>query len=384
MVTIITLDIILLFTNIDYYFDIIEFITNCSIFNRSDLLSLCSDSFTVGLLGKISIPVSTNATIISQTQKDEFIENLRIHAVKFYQDAKLDQDQILSENKGKSGIYLWYNRINGHFYVGQSKKLGDNRSGRLINYYKKSYLSSSKRGDSLIRKALLKYGHENFCLIILEYCSIDLLDSREQHWINFLNPYYNILKFVKSSRGYKHTEAAINKMRGPRPNLKLTPEHLAKIGSLAKNRIYDLAFRVAVSKRFGFTVYVYDKLGKLLNTFSSIIKFKEAYGIKFHHKTIYKKISQGILINGLKVSFSPISSLDLQATSIVSIANSKVKARQIQLTNIVDPNLSKALSSISAAAAYIKEVDGKCDRSTIRKYINSDKLYHNIWKLDEI
>ena len=78
-------------------------------------------------------------------------------------------------------------------------------------------------------------------------------------------------------------------MRGPRPNLKLTPEHLCKIGSLAKNCIYDLAFRDAVSKRFGFTVYVYDKLGKLLNTFSSIIKFKEAYGIKFHHKTIYKK-----------------------------------------------------------------------------------------------
>ena len=98
MVTIITLDIILLFINIDYYFDIIEFINNCSIFNRSYLLSLCSDSFTVGLLmlGKISLPVSTNATIISGTQKDEFIENLRIHAVKFYQDAKLDQDKILS------------------------------------------------------------------------------------------------------------------------------------------------------------------------------------------------------------------------------------------------------------------------------------------------
>ena len=98
MVTIITLDIILLFINIDYYFDIIEFINNCSILNRSYLFSLCSDSFTVGwlMLGKFSIPVSTNATIISGTQKDEFIKNLRIHAVKFYQDAKLDQDKILS------------------------------------------------------------------------------------------------------------------------------------------------------------------------------------------------------------------------------------------------------------------------------------------------
>ena len=60
----------------------------------------------------------------------------------------------------------------------------------------------------------------------------------------------------------------------------------------------------------------------------------------------------GKLINGLKVSFLPISSLDLQATSIVSTANSKVKARKFQLTNIVDPNLSKTLSSISAAAAF--------------------------------
>jgi hypothetical protein len=164
MVTIVTLDIIILFTYVDSYFNIIEFITNCSILNKSDLFSLCSDSFIVGwlMLEGMSIPVSTNATIILGAQKDELIKNLRIHTVKFYQDAKLDQDKILSENKDKSGIYLWYNRINGHSYVGQSRNLGENRSGRLIHYYKKSYLSSSKRGDSLIRKALLKYGHENF------------------------------------------------------------------------------------------------------------------------------------------------------------------------------------------------------------------------------
>ena len=98
MVIFVTLGIILLFTCLDSYFNIIEFITNCSILDKSDLFSLCSDSFTVGwlMLGKFSIPVSTNATIISGTQKDEFIKNLRIHAVKFYQDAKLDQDKILS------------------------------------------------------------------------------------------------------------------------------------------------------------------------------------------------------------------------------------------------------------------------------------------------
>ena len=219
MVIFVTLDIILLFTCVDSYFNIIEFITNCSILDKSDLFSLCSDSLIIGwlMLDGAGTPICTNVSFGAQI--DEVIKNLRIHPAKFYQDAKLDQDKILSENKGKSGIYLWYNRINGHTYVGQSKNLGDNRSGRLINYYKQSYLSSSKRGDSLIRKALLKYGHKNFCLIILEYCSIELLDSQEQYWIDLLNPYYNILKFVKSSRGYKHTEAALNKMRGPRPKI---------------------------------------------------------------------------------------------------------------------------------------------------------------------
>nr|YP_009926608.1 hypothetical protein [Wolfiporia cocos]QNH92665.1 hypothetical protein [Wolfiporia cocos] len=173
-------------------------------------------------------------------------------------------------------------------------------------------------------------------------------------------------------------------MRGPRPNYKLTPEHLAKLVSLTKNRVYDKSFRDAISNRFGFAVYVYDKLGKLLNTYPSVIQFKEAYGIKLHHNTIYKRISQGILINGLIVSFTPISSLDDQSTSIVSAINNKLRARQIQLTNVVNPDLSKTLSSIGATAAYIKELDGKCDKGTMRKFINSDKLYHNTWKLHEI
>lgn len=99
----------------------------------------------------------------------------------------------MSLNNNKSGIYLWYNRINGHSYVGQSKNLGDTKSGRLVNYYKQSYLNS-KRGDSLIRRALLKYGHENFSLIILEYCSIESLDNREQYWINCFRP---LLQYIK-------------------------------------------------------------------------------------------------------------------------------------------------------------------------------------------
>ena len=102
---------------------------------------------------------------------------------------------------------------------------------------------------------------------------------------------------------------------------------------LAKNCIYDLAFRDAVSKRFGFTVYVYDKLGKLLNTFSSIIKFKQDNGIKLHHKTIYNYISQGKLVNGLRVKLAPLQEPDKQLSTIVPIESNNLKPIKNQWTH---------------------------------------------------
>ena len=89
---------------------------------------------------------------------------------------------------------------------------------------------------------------------------------------HLLEPYYNILKLVKSSRGYKHTDKSLSQMIGPWPNFKPKPE--SKLGFLAKNRIYDKTFRNAISERLGFTVYVYDTNGKLIDTYPSITKFK--------------------------------------------------------------------------------------------------------------
>ena len=139
----------------------------------------------------------------------------------------------------------------------------------------------------------MKYGHANFSVAILEYCEPELLDFREQYWIDFLEPEYNILKFSNSSRGYKHTPESINKMIGPRPNFKPSPEHLEKIGELSRKRLYDKNFRDNISERLGKTVYVYDRAGKKVNTYTSIIRLKKAYGLSMHHKTLYKRISQG-------------------------------------------------------------------------------------------
>ncbi len=76
---------------------------------------------------------------------------------------------IKLENLGKSGIYIWTNLTNGKSYVGSGKELGHTKKGRLSRYFWNSRLKKVGN-NSIIDKALLKYGHNNFILGILEYC----------------------------------------------------------------------------------------------------------------------------------------------------------------------------------------------------------------------
>jgi len=48
---------------------------------------------------------------------------LSLSPVLFYSNADTQKHLILSENKEKSGIYLWTNLINGQRYVGSSNNL---------------------------------------------------------------------------------------------------------------------------------------------------------------------------------------------------------------------------------------------------------------------
>jgi group I intron endonuclease len=83
---------------------------------------------------------------------------------------------------------------------------------RFRRYFNHSYLSSTKRGASLICKALLKYGYAGFRLEILEYCPTSIVLDREQFYLDKLNPEYNILKIAGSNLGYKHSEPSLKLM----------------------------------------------------------------------------------------------------------------------------------------------------------------------------
>ena len=152
---------------------------------------------------------------------------------KCYENALLSKKDIFIENKGKSGVYRWINKLNNKTYVGSGLDL----SKRIKEYYNQSAL---KRNPRPIHTALLKYGYENFKLEILKYCRADELIKKEQYYLDLLNPEYNILKKAYSLLGFKHSIENIAKFKLK----KITQEH-KDILSLIKrwlNHVYPIYF----------------------------------------------------------------------------------------------------------------------------------------------
>lgn len=151
--------------------------------------------------------------INSSNDKCSLLSNNTLHfcvsgkAEKFYKDPLNQRRLIYKDNNSKIGIYAWYNNINGKVYVGS----GDPLYTRLSDYYQKWYLES--KSNLYIVRALSKYGMVNFSLFILEYSSSSNLLECEQKWIDLLNPEYNINPIAGNSKGYKHTEESIEKMK---------------------------------------------------------------------------------------------------------------------------------------------------------------------------
>jgi len=112
----------------------------------------------------------------------------------------------MKENRGLAGIYLWVKQDNFEdCYIGQAINLRN----RLRVYFSNAYLKQNK--TSIICNSLLKNGHKNFNLIVLEYCqpTKDKLNEREQVYLDGLNCRYNILRIASSPKGHKYTEKAL-------------------------------------------------------------------------------------------------------------------------------------------------------------------------------
>ena len=97
--------------------------------------------------------------------------------------------------ESKSGIYFILNRKNGHIYIGSA-----------VNFTKrftvhKANLNKNQHHCRHLQNAWNKYGSQEFEFIIVEQCKKEILEQREQFWLDNSVPEYNIARIAGSNQG---------------------------------------------------------------------------------------------------------------------------------------------------------------------------------------
>lgn len=85
------------------------------------------------------------------------------------------------------GIYRFLNKINNKSYIGQSVNIEQ----RYKDHVSRAFNSKSDEYNSLIHKAIRKYGLNNFSFEILEECKKEELNEKEKFWIKQYNSFDN-------------------------------------------------------------------------------------------------------------------------------------------------------------------------------------------------
>jgi len=246
-----------------------------------------------------------------------------------FSDADKDKLDILKYIKGKSGIYMWTNKLNNKKYVGSSIDL----KRRLLEYYNVNRMLNEK--SMAINVALLKYGYTNFSLTILEFCEKDSLMSREKHFFEIYSPEYNLLKTPGSpsrGSGWTHSEATIENMRIAASKTFKSPEFLTKLSK---------------GQPSGIEVEVTDLETNSISTYHAIKAAARALDIDKRYIEHYIYLKQDKPVLG-RYTFKLNSDHTSTSTNII---NEKVQktSKKVEVTN-VDTKEVIIYSSITAAA----------------------------------
>jgi group I intron endonuclease len=281
-------------------------------------------------------------------------QNPVIKPEKYYDDIYTIKLLILKENKDKSGIYRFSNKLNGNFYIGSSINL----SKRFSNYFNLSYISKVKN-DLTISRALIKYGYLNFTLEILEYCdsvSGHELLKREQFYLDLLKPTYNIEKIAGSSIGVvrsEETKAKISKsLKGV-----YTGINSALFGKTHTEETKDLMSKFKVGNKN-------PLYGKSHTDITKALMSKSRLG-KFHNDKTKEAIS---IANG-----TPVYLYEKNRDGVSAETSKFTSADQYNL------NFIQKFNSIREAGKYLN-----ISHITASKYLRSGDLLNNTYKLSSV
>jgi group I intron endonuclease len=231
-----------------------------------------------------------------------------------------------------------------------------------------------------IVKALLKYGQDNFAVLIVEYINVENLTVRETHYITQLLPYYNVLKQGYSSIGYKHTEAT-KQMLSELAKNKIHSEKTKALISRAlvgdnnpfynKNHSVESKLRM-IEANSAYSVYIYNSFRKLLVIFPSVRTLAKL--INSNHSTIVNYIKNGTMFRG-EWYFSNLP-FNLTESPLISNWSSK-ESNNIILEFINNSHIKKAIFVYKTNKEFICKFEGvthaqkelNINHDIIKKYV---------------
>lgn len=210
----------------------------------------------------------------------------------------------------------------------------------------KSHLLKNKNN---IYSAILKYGHSNFSLEILEYCKSNLTVSREQYYLDTMNPEYNIMKIACGASGYKHNMSFSINLSKARRGKKYNKNKMTNQKFVVSLDTPLIKSKVTGPRRI--SVEIFDKENHLIHKFSTIAD--AAKYINVHAKTIRNIYKTGISYDDYTYKFK---------------FNSEVGVYDI------NNKLIKTFDTMVKTSLYYK-----IPNTTLYRYTKSGKLYKNMY-----
>lgn len=145
--------------------------------------------------------------------------------------------QWLDKPKGISGVYAMRNLVNGKRYVGSSVNLNQRRLCHL------NHAKHQRHKNKIIQHEFNMFGAEAFDFQILEECSPETIITREQWWLNFIKPEYNVQPNAGTCRGRVHSEEAKSRMSEA---AKTTYKEGRKVWNLGKETPLETRLKISL------------------------------------------------------------------------------------------------------------------------------------------
>lgn len=129
-----------------------------------------------------------------------------------------------------SGIYAIVHVPTRRWYVGQAKDIGLRWAVHRAN------LKSGKHHCTFLQRTYDKYGPEGFDWLVVERCSVEMLDEMEQWWMDMTPDLFNAQPTAGSARGYRVAEETKSKMREAAKRIGSDPEERKRRSERAKEQ----------------------------------------------------------------------------------------------------------------------------------------------------